>query len=118
VITELSPKTPEEIVAITMDFSSVMSDIASATWIICEFQGHDAYVDDMLVGVAYGSGAITQHLIQKGLNNYTYLIKVVAFGGQGEIYNGYAYLPVRAEDVQTPMLGALQSKATLTGQTS
>lgn len=93
-IKQLSPKEPSEVVAVTFEFAALVSEIESAVWSISVHHGVDPNSSDMLYGGVYTTGTNTQHMIQGGIPDNVYLLRVAVTSSSGEVYTGYAYLPI------------------------
>lgn len=113
-IQQFSPKDPSEVISLTFEFAALVSDVASAVWSISVHRGADPDPSSMLYGGVYTSATNTQHLIQGGLPENVYLIRAAITSTAGEVYVGYAYLPVTTP-LHSRVFGETQTISLLAG---
>lgn len=78
-MSEISPKTPSEIVSIDFDFSNVCSSLSSATVTVLWKRGAtDSSPEAMLKNGPTITGAVVSQLFQGGLDNADYRITCLA----------------------------------------
>ena len=91
-----SPKSPNEIIPLSFDFSSVLSLVSAvASLTITVVDGTDPDVADMLDGVAEVQGPVVVQRVKNGVDGVTYELRCLAANG-AERYELVGQLPVEA----------------------
>ncbi|SFK92138.1 hypothetical protein SAMN05216302_102116 [Nitrosomonas aestuarii] len=93
----LSSKAPDEIVAVSFDFSRLADSIDSVVSVaVTVHKGTDASPAAMILNTPIISGTVVSQLIQGGLDAVFYKVRAVIAIGQ-QRYALSAILPVRAD---------------------
>lgn len=93
----LSSKTPEEIIAVSFDFSRLVDSIDSVVSVsVTAHKGTDANPSAMLLNAPVVSGNLVLQLIQGGVDTVYYKVRALITSGQQK-YALSAILPVRAD---------------------
>ncbi|MDR4518963.1 MAG: hypothetical protein MRK00_16455 [Nitrosomonas sp.] len=94
--TVLSPKAPDEIIAVSFDFSRLVDSIDSVVSVaVTVHKGTDANPSAMILNTPIISGAIVYQLIQGGVDTVYYKVRALVAVGQQK-YGLSCILPVRA----------------------
>lgn len=93
----LSPKAPDEIIAVSFDFARLVDSVDSVVLVaVTVHKGVDANPAAMILNSPIISGTIVSQLLQSGVDGVYYKVRVLVAVGQ-QRYGLAAILPVRAE---------------------
>lgn len=101
-MSSFSPKSPNEVVTLTFDFSAVLDNLISATVAVSVFSGTDANPSAILLGSVTLNGADALQTIQAGLEDVTYQFNVLGFDALGNSFEKVDTILVSSIEDGTP----------------